>query len=244
MDRSPKIRIREGALNLPGLKRDNLRLSTENDKLKMADLVGELGVLSRNAQNMRLVSLAERITRRDSAESGFEGFLVGFVDVNKLKTINDYGGKKAGHDLGDDAILNVASGLVNTYRPWDDSVIRYGGDEFALFIPTNEAGSAVLTGQEEGVVSRIDRLDNAISFGLDSLDEKYNGNWPSELVEGKRPGTVSVGWGFISREEFMQKYMDYMKNDDPKKGDFIGVLVKSADEEMYAQKHNREEDDF
>lgn len=236
----PKIRIRPGAQNGPGLRIRNEQLSLENEKLKLADLVGEMGVLNRNAQNMRLVGLAERIMRRNDAEPDFEGFVVGFIDINKLKAINDFGGTKAAHDLGDDAILNVASAMAKTFRSWEDSVVRFGGDEFCLFLPMSMNESDILLHPRENTSDRKVQLQELVEEGLDVLESKHTGNWPLELVDGKRPGTVSVGWAFISRDKFMQKFREYNDNPDPKKGDFISTLVKSADEKMYSQKHNME----
>lgn len=240
-DRQLKLRIRHGAQNLPGLKKENSLLTEQNEKLKLADLVGELGVLNRNALNIRLVSLAERIERRAESEPDFEGFVVGFIDINMLKAINDFGGKKASHSSGDDAILNVASALVRTFRTWEDSVVRYGGDEFGLFLSVSEQESRALLHPTTESSDRKAQLQMLVESGVGELEVRHKGKWPNVNKDGRRPGTVSVGWAFISREDFMNKFREHSANPDSKKGDFISMLVKSADLEMYNNKHNVEE---
>jgi diguanylate cyclase (GGDEF)-like protein len=52
-----------------------------------------------------------------------------FVDVNHFKKIND----RFGHDVGDQLLQLVAARLVHCVRA-QDTVARYGGDEFVLLI--------------------------------------------------------------------------------------------------------------
>lgn len=53
-----------------------------------------------------------------------------FVDVDHLKYIND----NFGHDMGNQAILIIATAIKNTCSPSAISM-RYGGDEFVIMIP-------------------------------------------------------------------------------------------------------------
>jgi diguanylate cyclase (GGDEF)-like protein len=57
------------------------------------------------------------------------GFSIAFIDLNDFKIIND----TFGHNEGDKALIKVASIIKQTLRT-DDSITRYGGDEFVLFI--------------------------------------------------------------------------------------------------------------
>lgn len=56
--------------------------------------------------------------------------VVSYVDVDKLKYIND----AFGHEEGDKLLINVASILKNSIRK-NDFLIRMGGDEFLVVFP-------------------------------------------------------------------------------------------------------------
>ena len=69
-----------------------------------------------------------------SAKESGKAVLIGVVDLNGLKAIND----EEGHAAGDRAILSVASALRKWAQP-DDVVGRWGGDEF-VFVCRNPPG--------------------------------------------------------------------------------------------------------
>ena len=52
-----------------------------------------------------------------------------FIDMDKMKVIND----KLGHDIGDNALKEAAKILASSFRE-ADIISRYGGDEFVVFI--------------------------------------------------------------------------------------------------------------
>ena len=87
-----------------------------------------------------------------------ENLLVMFVDVDKLKYIND----NFGHDAGNVAIKTIAvatSGQV----PKDGIVIRYGGDEFIALAPNVTAEEA--DRMVERIHSHIANVSHALQLG-------------------------------------------------------------------------------
>ena len=103
--------------------------------------------LSQAAQTDGLTRLMNRSAFMDAAmdllaegeESGSSHVFV-IMDVDHFKRIND----TYGHDCGDVALVSVAAILATVMRS-DDLVCRFGGEEFALLLATNEqAGRKVL----------------------------------------------------------------------------------------------------
>ena len=66
-------------------------------------------------------------------------FLIGFIDVDRMKHIND----TFGHQEGNHALLETASVLRDSFRH-SDILARYGGDEFAVLVSDAAEGSAAI----------------------------------------------------------------------------------------------------
>jgi diguanylate cyclase (GGDEF)-like protein len=77
------------------------------------------GALRRNAGFVALDHEIERARRAGT------GLVIGFLDVDRLKHVND----TRGHAAGDDLLRAVVAALRSSLRSYD-VVIRYGGDEF------------------------------------------------------------------------------------------------------------------
>jgi diguanylate cyclase (GGDEF)-like protein len=110
----------------------------EERRLALADLQ-ELALRDEltGLPNRRL--LFDRLEQAASAlrHDGGE-FTVLLVDLDGFKDVND----QAGHDAGDQLLVETARRLQSVVRP-GDTVARLGGDEFAVVCPGLGAGPAV-----------------------------------------------------------------------------------------------------
>ena len=112
--------------------------------------------------------------------------MVMFIDINRMKRINDV----FGHLNGDAAIRLTASSIKSNLR--DEWIaVRFGGDEFL-------------------VIGDVKNEEGAQSFKEDVLESvsKFNheGNWPFRL-------SVSCGY-IISDEGEYKPLQDYIKEAD------------------------------
>lgn len=117
--------------------------------------------LERQASVDPLTSLANRNVLKDRirqaiATSRRQGALVvvGFMDLDNFKFIND----SLGHNVGDELLKRVADRLAGCLRG-EDTVARYGGDEFA-FVLMEQKGEKSVTFLMERILKTIDRPFN------------------------------------------------------------------------------------
>lgn len=82
---------------------------------------------------------------------------VGLLDIDNFKKLND----TLGHDVGDAALIHLATVIRETLRP-QDTVARFGGEEFIIIFPDSdlqEAATAMTRVQRE-LTRRIFLNDN------------------------------------------------------------------------------------
>ncbi|MCC0809315.1 GGDEF domain-containing protein [Methylobacterium sp. W2] len=88
------------------------------------------------------------------AATGHEWFGVILVDIDHFKRLND----TAGHAEGDGCLVSVADTLTRDLARWGGLVCRYGGEEFAAFVPRATAETI----QDVGESLRLAVMDLAI----------------------------------------------------------------------------------
>ncbi|MCX8021194.1 MAG: sensor domain-containing diguanylate cyclase [Syntrophorhabdaceae bacterium] len=145
------------------------------EKLRALSLTDELTGL----QNRRgFFTLAEQQIK--IAERMKKNMLLFFIDLNKMKQIND----TLGHQGGDRALKDLAKVLKEVFRE-SDVVARIGGDEFAvLALDTSDESQDTLT---KRLYKHLDALNSSkgrdyilsISVGVARYDPKN----PSSLSE-------------------------------------------------------------
>lgn len=101
------------------------------------------------------------------AKRGNSSLTLMFLDLDNFKHIND----ALGHSLGDAVLIELAKRLRSVVRE-EDTIARFGGDEFVLLLPETEARGAALLAQKllKAIAEpyRIDRysLSLAASIGI------------------------------------------------------------------------------
>ena len=128
--------------------KEKLHLEEQNasneEKLKQADYEAMTGVLRRGVGEHKIKDYLQNSSNKD-------GILL-IVDLDDLKKINDV----LGHRAGDEAIIGIADVLKSSFRQ-TDIILRYGGDEFVVFVP--EEGNNL-----DAVSKRMDMLVKKISL--------------------------------------------------------------------------------
>jgi len=99
---------------------DNLELALQ--KVQEMSLIDQLTGLKNRRGFMTLASQQVKVAERTK-----QGLRLVFVDLDGLKWIND----NLGHNVGDQAIIEAADVLRETFRD-SDIIARLGGDEFAV----------------------------------------------------------------------------------------------------------------
>jgi diguanylate cyclase (GGDEF)-like protein len=86
---------------------------------------------------------------------------VAFVDVDRLKEVND----REGHAAGDQLLRQAAMAMQETLRPYD-VVVRYGGDEFLCAMPNISRDAALERLTAIAAALTAAGSGHSITFGL------------------------------------------------------------------------------
>lgn len=121
--------------DLDGLVRERTHeLSSLVDEVKrLSQLDALTGAYNRRAMELRLPLDIERSMRYARP------FSVIFLDIDHFKRIND----QHGHSVGDFVLKDVAQRLQDGLRANVDWLVRFGGEEFVVFMPETDLQGAV-----------------------------------------------------------------------------------------------------
>ena len=161
-----------------------LREAAEQDSKRLTDMAAELALTNRRLQLAALTDpltqLANRragvqaLTQAWSAASRHEDALTLLsFDIDHFKAIND----AHGHAAGDLVLQQVAQALRDASRK-EDTVCRWGGEEFLVISPKVSLGEGVLSGDRlrkavAGLVITVEgkSLPVRVSVGVASWDK-------------------------------------------------------------------------
>jgi len=119
---------------------ENIALRIENEHQSLTDPLTKLG--NRRRLHLLIETLVPSSLRRK------DPFSIVLLDIDDFKLYND----EFGHSAGDDLLVQVSDILKDCSRD-QDLVVRYGGEEFLLVLPSTSLESAQIL---------VDRIRSAI----------------------------------------------------------------------------------
>jgi diguanylate cyclase len=136
----------------------NARRQAEAAEQKMHELEIELGQVSELIYQDHLTGTLNRrgldealIREFARAKRGQTPISIAMLDIDHFKKIND----TFGHDVGDQALIHLASVVKEILRPMDE-VARYGGEEFIIILPDTivSDGVSIMTRLQRDLTKR------------------------------------------------------------------------------------------
>ncbi len=117
--------------------RTHLTLKQRSDMLRrLATIDGLTSIANRRQFDLSLAQEVRRLAR------GTAPLSLAMLDVDHFKLYNDH----YGHQAGDDCLRAVATALSNTVHRAGDLVSRFGGEEFAVLLPSCDQAHACKVG--------------------------------------------------------------------------------------------------
>jgi len=177
---APEVRPRSEPVRTPGVpprRPQPARPMTDEDRSARDELTG---VLNRQAGFAALGDEMDRCRR-----SG-ERFVLGFLNVDGLKAVNDARGTEAGDEL----LRKVTAALRATLRSYD-LITRLGGDEFIFSLPGADTSTADVRFKEFAVILAEAAPGTSASVGFaelranDTLDDLVS-NAETALLKARR----------------------------------------------------------
>ncbi|MFL0167265.1 GGDEF domain-containing protein [Candidatus Clostridium helianthi] len=178
------------------IQKDNIlkKLYLEKEKLSYyANTDVMTGVLNRRAG---LEVLSDEFY---SSKSNGKNIVVCFVDVDRLKIVND----TFGHEEGDNLLINVTNILKESIRK-TDFIIRMGGDEFLIVFPKT-------------TMKEVNNIWHKICKKVDGFNENnttYNLSLSYGFYEYKQEIKKKMSINDLIKEADAEMYKNKLKKDE------------------------------
>jgi diguanylate cyclase (GGDEF)-like protein len=150
-------RGREPLGPVPALRHEPVEVSRDSDRLTRDELTG---VLNRQAGFAALGREIDRCRRSN------DRFVLGYLNVDRMKAVNDSRGSRA----GDEVLRKVTAALRATLRSYD-VIARLGGDEFLFSLPGSDMSTAELRFKEFAVILAEEAPGSTASVGFADLHQ-------------------------------------------------------------------------
>jgi diguanylate cyclase len=159
-------------------------------QLRVRELEGELRRLSDEVSTDALTQVANRrgLAQAFDAErarigrcGAGAGLAVALIDIDNFKKLND----SLGHAAGDVALQRLAAEVRARLRP-QDTVARFGGEEFVILLPDTDAGPA------QQVLTRLQRELTAALFMHDQKEVFVTFSAGVTALRGAEPLEVAL----------------------------------------------------
>lgn len=125
-----EYKVQERTLELEITLRE---LAEKNQMLEEKNTLDALtGIKNRRYFDNKLLAEVRRSRREQTS------LTLAMVDIDHFKQVND----RWGHQVGDQALQSVAETIQQFLKRPSDEVCRYGGEEFAIIMPTTDAEGA------------------------------------------------------------------------------------------------------
>jgi diguanylate cyclase (GGDEF)-like protein len=150
-----EYKVQERTLELEIALRE---LSETNRELQEKNTLDALTGISNRSYFDKKYKAEVRRSRREQTQLS-----IVMMDIDHFKNVND----KYGHLVGDECIKCVANTLNKALKRPSDDVCRYGGDEFALILPSTDLeGALVLVEQLRDKIEKASIQDSNMSINI------------------------------------------------------------------------------
>ncbi len=180
------------------LQEEMMALRQEVDKLSRLVSTDTLSGL----HNYRYFTEAINQEMERSKRTGQPTTLI-MLDADHFKRVND----QWGHEVGNQALQLIAQCIKNNVRKLDIAC-RYGGEEFAVILPSTDLGTAISVAERirqaienTSLVLEKEELKLSASLGLSTYLYNHNDSWhklvenaDKELYKAKQNGRNQVSY--------------------------------------------------